>query len=273
MAKKDLRQPRPALDPALILSELAKGSSNWRDVTVLSQVTSTNDVALARLQEFPDAQVFVVTADEQLAGRGRLQREWTSPFGAGIALSIAIPTRLLSCPIAAIPLVVGVVVNTCLLRENVAAKLKWPNDLMIVKESGEFAKVGGILVQLQVDHVVIGIGINVNLDLAELPTEFATSLALAGKNIQREKLIAQIICELDIATKNNLENWHDQYISMSCTLGDQVKVTNLKQELLTGLAKSITTSGALILETENGLVEIITGDVTSLRSKESAIID
>jgi biotin-(acetyl-CoA carboxylase) ligase len=60
---------------------------------------------------------------------------------------------------------------------------------------------------------------------------------------------------------------------MSCTLGNQVKVTNLKQELLTGLAKSITTSGALILETENVLVEIITGDVTSLRSKESAIID
>ena len=273
MAKKDLRQPRSALDPVLILSELSKGSSYWRDVTVLSQVTSTNDVALARLQEFPDAQVFVVTADEQLAGRGRLQREWTSPFGAGIALSIAIPTRLLRCPIAAIPLVVGVAVNTCLLRENVAAKLKWPNDLMIVKESGDFAKVGGILVQLQVDHVVIGIGINVNLELAELPTEFATSLALAGRNIQREKLIAQIICELEIATKNNLENWRDQYISMSCTLGNQVKVTNLKQELLTGLAISITTSGALILETENGLVEIITGDVTSLRSKESAIID
>jgi BirA family biotin operon repressor/biotin-[acetyl-CoA-carboxylase] ligase len=144
---------------------------------------------------------------------------------------------------------------------------------MIAKESGEFAKVGGILVQLQLNHVVIGIGINVDLDLAELPTEFATSLALAGKKIRREKLIAQIICELEIATKNNWENWHDQYISMSCTLGNQVKVTNLKQELLTGLAKSITTSGALIIETENGLVEILSGDVTSLRSKESAIID
>jgi BirA family biotin operon repressor/biotin-[acetyl-CoA-carboxylase] ligase len=273
VAKKDLRQPRPALDPALILSELAKGSSNWRDITAVTEVTSTNDLVTARLLESPQTQVFAVTADEQVAGRGRLQREWTSPFGAGIALSIAIPTTLFSCPISAIPLVVGVVVNTCLLRYNVVAKLKWPNDLMIVTKSGELGKVGGILVQLQNEHVIVGIGINTDLDITELPTKLATSLALAGIQIQREVLIAQILCELEIATKSGMESWHEQYVSMSCTLGTQVNVTNLEQEILTGLAKSISTSGALILETEKGLAEVIAGDVTSLRSKEPQIVD
>jgi len=266
VTKKDLRHRRPALDPALILSELANGSSNWRDISVLDQVTSTNDVAIARLLEAPDAGVFAVTADEQLAGRGRLQREWTSAFGAGIALSVAIPTTLFSCPISAIPLVVGVAINSCLLRHGIAAKLKWPNDLMITTTPGELGKVGGILVQLQNNHVVVGIGINTDLEVSELPTQLATSLAIAGFDIPREVLIAQILVELELTTGDSTENWHNQYISMSSTLGNRVQVTNLNQETLSGLAKSISTSGALILETDQGLVEVTAGDVTKVRT-------
>ena len=266
MTKKDLRHRRPALDPALILSELANGSSNWRDITVLAQVTSTNDVAIARLLEATDAGVFAVTADEQLAGRGRLQREWTSAFGAGIALSVAIPTARFSCPISAIPLVVGVAINNCLLRHGVAAKLKWPNDLMIATTSGELGKVGGILVQLQNNHVVVGIGINTGLEVSELPTQLATSLAIAGFDISREVLIAQILAELEITIGDSPENWHEKYVSMSSTIGDRVRVTNLNQEMLSGFAKSISNAGALILETEQGLVEVIAGDVMKVRT-------
>lgn len=266
MTKKDLRHRRPALDPALILSELANGSSNWRDISVLAQVTSTNDVAVARLLEAPDVGVFAVTTDEQLAGRGRLQREWTSAFGAGIALSVAIPIGRFSCPISAIPLVVGVAVNTCLLRHKVDAKLKWPNDLMIATTAGELGKVGGILVQLQNNHVVVGIGINTDLEVSELPTQLATSLVIAGFNISREVLIAQILMELELATGDSTENWHNQYVSMSSTIGNRVQVTNLKQEMLSGLAKSISIAGALILETDQGLVEVTAGDVTKVRT-------
>jgi BirA family biotin operon repressor/biotin-[acetyl-CoA-carboxylase] ligase len=266
VTKKDLRHRRPALDPALILSELVNGSSNWRDITVLAQVTSTNDVAIARLLEATDAGVFAVTADEQLAGRGRLQREWTSAFGAGIALSVAIPTARFSCPISAIPLVVGVAINNCLLRHGVAAKLKWPNDLMIATTSGELGKVGGILVQLQNNHVVVGIGINTGLEVSELPTQLATSLAIAGFDISREVLIAQILAELEITIGDSPENWHEKYVSMSSTIGDRVRVTNLNQEMLSGFAKSISNAGALILETEQGLVEVIAGDVMKVRT-------
>ena len=55
-------------------------------------------------------------------------------------------------------------------------------------------------------------------------------------------------------------------IGISSTIGNQVNVTNLKQETLTGLAKSISNSGALILETEQGLVEVIAGDVMKVRT-------
>lgn len=266
MAEKDLRHRRPALDPALILSELAKGSSNWLDIDVVSQVTSTNDIAIARLQKSPNAQVFAVTADEQLTGRGRLQREWSSAFGAGIALSIAIPTTMFACQLSAIPLLVGVAANTCLLRHNANAKLKWPNDLMLVKKSGELGKVGGILVQRENAHVVVGIGINSDLDSSELPTDIATSLAIEGLMVSREVLIAQILIELESTISQTEGDWLDKYASMSCTLGRQVTVTNLDQEVKVGLASSISSSGALILETEGGQVEVIAGDVTRVRT-------
>ena len=266
MVKKVLRHQRPALDPALILSELAKGSSNWRNIDVVSQVTSTNDIAIARLQESMNSEVFAVTADEQLNGRGRLQREWSSPFGAGIALSIAIPVKLFSCQISAIPLIVGVAVNTCLLGHGADAKLKWPNDLMLVRKSGDLGKVGGILVQRENAHVVVGIGINSDLDLSELPTDTATSLAIEDIQVSRESLIAQILIELESTVFNTETDWPNTYASMSCTLGNQVTVTNLAQEVKMGLASSISPSGALMLETQSGMVEVIAGDVTRVRT-------
>ncbi len=267
MDKKDLKRGRPALDPALILSELAKSSSNWRDIEVVAQVTSTNDIAIARLVASPNDAVFAITADEQLQGRGRLQREWSSPFGAGIALSIAIPTSLFSCPVSAIPLVVGVAVNTCLLRQNADAKLKWPNDLMVISSGGELKKVGGILVQRQNDHVVVGIGINTHLDLAELPTEFATSLAIEGIDISREILIAQILTEIEMTVQNATKNWHKKYVSMSCTLGNQVMATLMGGRTASGFASNVSKTGALILKMQLGAIEITAGDVVQIRPK------
>jgi BirA family biotin operon repressor/biotin-[acetyl-CoA-carboxylase] ligase len=137
---------------------------------------------------------------------------------------------------------------------------------MISTTSGELGKVGGILVQLQNNHAVVGIGINTGLEVSELPTQLATSLAIAGFDIPREVLIAQIITELELALGDSTENWHKQYVSMSSTLGNRVQVTNLKQETLSGLAKTILTSGALILETDQGLVEVTAGDVTKVRT-------
>ena len=137
---------------------------------------------------------------------------------------------------------------------------------MIASTSGELGKVGGILVQLQNNHVVVGIGINTDLEVSELPTQLATSLAIAGFDIPREVLIAQILAELELTTGDSTQNWHNQYVSMSSTLGNRVQVTNLNQETLSGLAKSISTSGALILETDQGLVEVIAGDVMQVRT-------
>ncbi|NBO34916.1 MAG: biotin--[acetyl-CoA-carboxylase] ligase [Actinobacteria bacterium] len=262
---KDVKRRRPALDPALILSELSKTSSKWLDLTVLEQVESTNDLAIAQLANASQDSVFAITADEQLKGRGRLQRQWQSPFGAGIALSVAIPTKFFNCEISAIPLLVGIAANNCLKSLGATSKLKWPNDLMIEMKSGELKKVGGILVQRLDDYVVIGIGINVDLNEDELPTDNATSLSLIDIRTSREALIAAIIYELENTTGLVSREWLPMYFQNSSTIGTQVTVARRAESSITGIAMNVLESGELILETNDGLVEISSGDVIQVR--------
>lgn len=263
-----MKRGRPALDPALILSELAKTSSKWLDIEVLEQVDSTNDLAISRLSNTAPNSVFSITADEQLKGRGRLQREWHSPFGAGIALSVALPTKIFSCETSAIPLLVGIAANNCLKKLGANAKLKWPNDLMIAFDSTELKKVGGILVQRQDEYVVIGIGINVDLEVEELPTENATSLSLLNITASRESLIANLVVQLEIVTKLTTEEWLPLYVQDSSTIGTQVTVARKSESMVTGLAINVLESGELLLDTEMGLIEITSGDVLQVRPSQ-----
>jgi BirA family biotin operon repressor/biotin-[acetyl-CoA-carboxylase] ligase len=262
---KDVKRGRPALDPALILSELTKTSSKWLDIKVFAQVESTNDLAITHLSHHSRDSVFAISADEQLKGRGRLQREWHSPFGAGIALSVAIPTKFFKCEISAIPLLVGIAANNCLKAIGANAKLKWPNDLMIETKTGEFKKIGGILVQRQGDYVIVGIGINVGLEADELPTENATSLSLISIYPMRESLIAALLVQLEFVTSLSSEEWLPQYIQDSSTIGTQVSITRESESKVTGIAINVLKSGELLLDTQDGLIEITSGDVLKVR--------
>jgi BirA family biotin operon repressor/biotin-[acetyl-CoA-carboxylase] ligase len=262
---KDVKRGRPALDPDLILSELAKTSSKWLDIKVFAEVDSTNDLAISHLSKQSHASVFAITADEQLKGRGRLQREWHSPFGAGIALSVAIPIKFFNCEISAIPLLVGIAANNCLLGIGANAKLKWPNDLMIEMESAELKKIGGILVQRQDEFVVIGIGINVDLQVDELPTENATSLSLLNIQASRENLIAALLVQLEEATKLTSEKWSELYAKVSSTIGTQVSVARKSDSVVSGIATAVLNSGELQLDTEDGPIVITSGDVLQVR--------
>lgn len=264
-----MKRGRPALDPDLILSELAKSTSKWLDIEVFEQIDSTNDLAISQITKTSRDSVFAITADEQLKGRGRLQRQWHSPFGAGIALSVAIPTNFFNCEISAIPLLVGIAANKCLKDLGANAKLKWPNDLMIEMESAELRKIGGILVQRQDDYVVVGIGINVDLQVEELPTETATSLSLINIAASREGLIAALIVELEQVTKLSSGEWVPLYVEQSATIGTQVSVARKSDSVVTGIATNVLKSGELLLDTEEGVVEITSGDVLQVRLTQS----
>lgn len=189
---------------ALLPDDLARCARELtRPARVVAITGSTNDDARewAR-QGAPHGAV--VIADAQDRGRGRHGRSWSSPPGASLAMSVVLRPRVPPTALPPIALVAGLAV-----RRAVAARLehpvrvKWPNDVVLVTD-GELRKLSGVLVEgaiagARVDHVVVGIGVNVGR--SSFPPELeaiATSLARAGaRDLDRGSLALAVLAALD----------------------------------------------------------------------------
>ena len=258
---------RPRLDPVAIQGKLAEIGCSWAHVVVKDAVTSTND-EVVDLWRASAEQVVVLAADEQLAGRGRLEREWSSPAGTCVAMSVAVPVDVVrnsNVEVSAMPLYVGLCVMRALDQVGFVAGIKWPNDLVVVDAEGTLLKLGGILVQLQDDVLVIGIGINVSLTQSELPIPTATSLNLLGCVVSREELIARIVGQLSELTTQASHDWLSEYREACVTIGQQVKVTQLVGSTVEGIASDVDAHGQLIVEEVGHLVTVSIGDVEHVR--------
>lgn len=166
---------------------------------------STNDEA-QRLAVAGARHGTVVTADEQHAGRGRQGRRWHSPAGENLYLSCVLRPALAPAAATAITLAAGLGVADAVQRAGAAAALKWPNDVLA---GGR--KLAGILTEMStrgehVQHIVVGIG--VNLYSQHFPPELAgvaTSLALLGVTVERERFVAELL--------DSLEIWLDRFFA------------------------------------------------------------
>lgn len=206
----------------------------------------------------------VVVADEQTAGKGRLGRSWHSPEGSGIWTSIILRPKLPPQRAPQFTLIAAVsVVQAIRKQTGLEAEIKWPNDILI---NGK--KVVGILTELQAEadqikSVIIGMGINVNVDREDFPSELtmATSLKIEhGQEINRSALLAAIL--------NELENLYEEYMtngfrmikllweSYAISLGRKIKARTLNG-VIDGIAKGITDEGVLLLEDKDGQVHKI----------------
>ena len=158
-------------------------------------------------------------------------------------------------------------------KTYITPEIKWPNDLMF---GGK--KIAGILTEMSAEldnvrFVIVGIGINVNQTASEFPKEIhstATSLKLAmGENISRTDLAIAILHELDEdysrILRGKFSSIAEEWAGNCNTLGKQVEI-NVGQRRLTGRAEALDQSGALLLRTEHGRVEQVTGgDVISVK--------
>jgi BirA family biotin operon repressor/biotin-[acetyl-CoA-carboxylase] ligase len=167
---------RPPLSLARIARAVTQGTV-WREVRIVEDTESTNaDVAAAA--RLGDPEGLVVIAEHQSSGRGRLDRQWSSPPRAGVLMSVLLRPKTEVATWSLLSLLAGVAVAEALAAvAEVDARLKWPNDILV-----DGRKLGGILAERVEDAVVIGIGINVSLRTDELPIETATSLAIASRS-------------------------------------------------------------------------------------------
>ncbi len=239
----------------------------------LRSVGSTNQVAqdLGR-RGYPEGTL--VVAEEQTAGRGRWQRSWWSPPEAGIWLSLVLRPQLAPYRVPQITLVAGVscvqAIDGCL---GLRTGIKWPNDIVY-----DGRKLCGILVEMeaaaeQVHFLVIGIGINVNQELADFPPdlrEAAVSLGMiAGRRVER-LLLAQRFLEVfeedyDRYCRDGFAAARQAWLSYQVTLGKAVRVQAGLEEF-TGEACGLDDDGSLLVRLDGGQVRrCIAGEVTLLK--------
>jgi BirA family transcriptional regulator, biotin operon repressor / biotin---[acetyl-CoA-carboxylase] ligase len=253
-----------------LLARLGKTKIIGRDIQVFEQTTSTNDV-MEKLARDGVKEGVVIFAETQTKGRGRLGRKWISPERKGLWFSVLLRPDLR--PQEATQLTVA---SATALRRAIQSgtglkpEIKWPNDILI---GGK--KVAGILTELsaevdRVRHIILGIGVDVNLDAGELPVELrktATSLKIeTGEMISRAQLAVEILRELDFdyarICGGEFPAVADEWESGCVTIGKNVTV-HIGDRKIRGRAESLDDDGALLLRTEHGHLErIIGGDVT-----------
>jgi BirA family transcriptional regulator, biotin operon repressor / biotin---[acetyl-CoA-carboxylase] ligase len=192
----------------------------------------------------------LVTADEQEAGRGRQGRVWTAPPGSAVLMSLVLRKFDERLPITA-----AVAVCDAL---PPAAAIKWPNDVWI-----EGRKVAGILVEgrPQDGWGVLGIGLNVTTEAfpPEL-AETATSLLLSGTDTTRDRVLADLLRSLSKWLGAPADAVLSAWRSRDALKGERVRWSDGD-----GIAAGIDDSGALLVETGNGLVTLDAGEVHLLR--------
>ena len=231
---------------------------------------STN-TQLARLASEGAAEGLAVVADEQTAGRGRLQRAWSSPKGAGLYFSILLRPTIPQNHWPLITLMAALAVGDALAEAcDLTTDIKWPNDLL----SGE-RKICGILAEA-IDTplgraVIVGIGINLtqNAFPAEL-ANVATSVAEAtGRQPEREMILAALLQSLTRwypmvdKPETIVAAWSNR---SSYATGKLVQVSN-GDDKWQGTTCGIEPDGALRLRTASGETKLVrAGDVYSIRS-------
>ncbi len=255
-----------------------------RSIYLFTELDSTNQAALyLNLHQPPTdprtpQEGALILAESQTQGKGRLGRHWVSPPGVNLYASFILrPT--IEAPQA--PLLTGLAA-VCVARaiealSRLKPTIKWPNDIMI-----QGKKTAGILTEAsirreKVDYLILGIGINVNLDIDTLPQDIrpnATSLAQQlGHPVDRNKLIAMLCNEMETAYLEFLNEGSDPILktlrSLTETLGKKVRV-QLPHRNLVGWAEDLNTQGALIIRTiESQRETVYSGDIIHLRNEDA----
>ncbi len=274
---------RPPLNEIALRRALLLPGALWTALDVVEATGSTNTDLVARAAAGA-AEGAVLVAEEQAAGRGRLDRRWSAPARSGLFFSVLLRPGLAAdghAPVAPgrwswLPLLAGVATAAAVSRTaGVDTALKWPNDLLVTV-GGEQRKTAGILAERADDTgVVIGIGLNVTLRDDELPVPTAASLALAGAPAaDRDPLLRAVLrslAEWYAAWRSadgdpHLCRLQETYAAGCATLGRTVRAELPGGRDLVGEAVAVDSDGRLVITTQGRRETVAAGDVVHVRA-------
>ncbi|MEZ8825264.1 bifunctional biotin--[acetyl-CoA-carboxylase] ligase/biotin operon repressor BirA [Vibrio amylolyticus] len=276
-----LSQPMQLLDDALLKSKVKT------PLELVPIIDSTNQYLLDRVEELKSGTACI--AEYQAKGRGRRGREWVSPFGSNLYLSIYWRLDAGMAAAMGLSLVVGVAIVEVLEKLGInGVKLKWPNDLYF-----EDKKLAGILVEMSgqagaAANLVIGMGINLNMvrdeqgssqSVTQNITQPWVSLSQVCESqpnqhlakFERNELAATLVntlhCTLDDYELRGMNGFVDRWNRLDNFLGRKVKLIMGSREI-EGIAQGIDAQGAVLLQTDQGIESFIGGEI-SLRNNEA----
>jgi BirA family biotin operon repressor/biotin-[acetyl-CoA-carboxylase] ligase len=237
-----------------------------------ARLGSTNDRARDLLDN-DDLEGVAVLAEEQITGRGRRGRTWSSPPGRNLTFSVAVRPRLAAADGWQLGLGAALACReVCLPIADIG--LKWPNDLV----AADGRKLAGLLVETAIEGgrlatAIIGIGLNVNWRHAEMPADLAasaTSLAeLTGGEVDRVAMLGRLLEALDaeVAAIEAGRSPLDRYRRACVTLGREVVVESGGGPV-EGRAVDLDATGSLVVEGGGGRIVLASGEVVHVRPVE-----
>lgn len=239
------------------------------DIYIFDNIDSTNEYAM-RLAREGALDGTVVLADSQDKGKGRLGRSWFSPRGVNLYLSVVLRPKTALEHITLITFASAIALVRAINDiANIEAHIKWPNDVLINNK-----KAAGILTEAnteanKLNFCVIGMGINVNLNINDLPLDLrdkATSImAETEKAIDRTALLCSLLKHIEdmynILTEGYFNRIIEEWKSLAITLGRDVMIQS-GNKVIEGIAVDIDSNGALLVTDRNGIIQrVLSGDV------------
>lgn len=246
--------------------------SVFGDRIVYHEVTDSSNLRAKELAGAGAPHGTVVIAEEQLAGKGRLDRKWVSPKGRNLMFSVVLRPELRVDQVFFLTMLVALSVKNVLKETmDIVAQVKWPNDIYI---SGK--KIGGMLAEFsvcenRVEHVIIGLGLNVNWHPKDDPAILYSCTSLQGETgstVERSFLLVKVLLQFEkyyeesIVEKGAWTRFQEEWNDCSYVLGKHV-VINSGMESIAGKAIEIDRSGALIVRDSLGKESrVLWGDVS-----------
>jgi BirA family biotin operon repressor/biotin-[acetyl-CoA-carboxylase] ligase len=267
-----LSNPVELLDARRIGSELGpQRMAQLRTLELKFEVDSTNTRLLAAAPP-PLGQADACLSELQHAGRGRRGRRWIAPFGAGVALSLAWTFSDGAGALAALSLGVGVAVARALARAGAhGVTLKWPNDIWLRDR-----KLGGVLIELRAEasgpaHVVIGVGINVDLPAAARREIEAGGVRVAAvadacaaapsRNLVAGAILDELLSMLGQFEREGFAAFRDAWTALDALSGRPARVL-LGDTVVSGTARGVDQEGALLLDTGDRVQRFVSGEAS-----------
>ncbi len=239
----------------------------------LASTLKTNPVVgrVWLFDEIPSTQTFlegvenltvgdIAVARHQTSGRGRLSRTWDDEAEHSILLSIALPKS------DVLTLAVGLGVLGALTEWCPELSLKWPNDIVVV-ESEHYFKIGGIITTgVDKDLAIAGIGVNL-ISPVGVPQALGLS-DLTAEKLDVTKILQSIVDEVLRTLTLDAQDIIREYRIRTSTIDRYVRILAMNGKSIYGKAIDVANDGALLLETENGQIRILSGDVQYVRFAE-----